>query len=210
MRTRVKICGITRVEDAVRAVALGVDALGLVFYSGSARAVSPESAVKIIAATAPFVTIVGLFLNADTPYVKNIMDSVRLDLLQFHGTETPQECAAHRKPFIKAVPMSGSVDVQEYMAAYPEAAGFLFDSHSPGKRGGLGRCFDWKRIPGDLGKPLILAGGLTPQNVGDAIRGTKPYAVDVSSGVEANKGSKDPAKMAAFMREVHRVDCSTN
>lgn len=210
MRTRVKICGIARVQDAVRAVELGVDALGLVFYSGSVRAVTPEAAVKIITATAPFVTIVGLFLNADPQYVKSIVDSVGLDLLQFHGTETPQECAAYRRPFIKAVPMSGPIDIQEYVAAYPDATGFLFDSHSPGKRGGLGRSFDWSRIPGHLGKPLILAGGLTPQNVGDAIRATTPYAVDVSSGVEANKGSKDPAKMAAFMQEVHRVDCSTS
>ena len=210
MRTRVKICGITRIQDAVCAVQLGVDALGLVFYAKSARAVSLKIARDIVAATGPFVTSVGLFLNADPKYVRRVIDAIPLNLLQFHGSEPPADCRAYDKPYIKAIPMGSNIDAYDYVLAYADAAGFLFDSHAPGKSGGSGERFDWNLLPQDLGKPLILAGGLNPQNVGDAIRVIKPYAVDVSSGVEADKGVKDTVKMAAFMREVRRVDYQTN
>ncbi len=210
MRTRVKICGITRIQDAECAVELGVDALGLVFYPKSARAVSLQTAREIIAVVAPFVTTVGLFLNADPKYVRRVIDAVPLNLLQFHGSEPPTECGAYGKPYIKAVSMSGNVETYDYVMAYADAAGFLFDSHTPGEGGGSGKRFDWDLLPQDLGKPLILAGGLNPQNVGEAIRITKPYALDVSSGVEADKGVKDAAKMAAFMREVRHVDYQTD
>ena len=208
MRTRVKVCGITRPEDAALASELGTDAIGLVFYAKSPRSVTLETASAIIEAAAPFVTRVGLFLNADPDYVQEVIECVPLDLLQFHGNESAADCQAHGKPYIKAVPMSNGFDPEAYTAAYPEAAAYLLDSHVLGRAGGSGVTFDWGLWPKALRKPLILAGGLTSENVGAAIRNTWPYAVDVSSGVEAAKGIKDAAKLAAFIKEVHSVNCT--
>jgi phosphoribosylanthranilate isomerase len=207
MRTRVKICGITQSRDAKLAAELGVDAIGLVFYRKSPRGITPQQAVEIIESTTPFVSIVGLFLNPEPAYVRKVLETVPLDVLQFHGSERSQDCDVYGKPYIKAVPMGGTVDALAYTAAYGNAAGFLLDSHVPGGAGGSGASFDWNRKPVNLNKPLILAGGLNDKNVSEAIRKLNPYAVDVSSGVEREKGIKDAVKMAAFIQEVHRVDC---
>lgn len=206
MRTRIKICGITRLEDALAAVSLGVDALGFVFVARSPRAVTPAQACEILRALPPFVTTVGLFLDAPVDEVREVLDQVPLDLLQFHGDERPADCTVHGRPYIKAVAMGEDTDVAAYAGAYADAAGLLLDSHRPGGMGGSGERFDWSRFPRDLQRPLILAGGLTPQNVGAALRATRAYAVDVSSGVEVRPGIKDPGRMQAFVEEVRRVD----
>ncbi|MBL4762703.1 MAG: phosphoribosylanthranilate isomerase, partial [Gammaproteobacteria bacterium] len=197
------ICGITRVEDALTAVALGVDAIGLVFYPKSPRYVSIPQAQAICQVLPPFVTCVGLFLNASATDIQNVIDQVPLNLLQFHGDESPADCDGFSLSYIKAIPMAGEVDMLAYAAAYPNASGFLVDSHVAGEQGGSGEVFDWNKIPKDLGFPLILAGGLNSDNVADAITQVKPYAVDVSSGVEKDKGIKDPEKMALFMNAVN-------
>ncbi len=206
MRTRVKICGITRVEDALKAAELGADAIGLVFYPKSPRAVDAETAHRIVQALPPFVTTVGLFLDAEPRDIRAVLATVPLDLLQFHGDECPADCGAYGRPYIKAVAMSGDTDVAAYMRSYPDAAGFLLDSHAPGAAGGTGNRFDWSQIPRDLGRPVILAGGLNPDNVGEAVRRTRIGGVDVSSGVESSPGIKDADKMRAFIEEVRRVD----
>jgi phosphoribosylanthranilate isomerase len=208
MRTRIKICGITRVEDARAAAELGADAIGLVFYAASARLVSAEQARRIIAATPPFVACVGVFLNADAAFVREILASVPLNVLQFHGEEPSEACKRFGRPYIKAVAMGADSDVLGYMARYPEAAGFLLDSHLPGQAGGSGAMIDWARIPSRIERPLILAGGLNVDNVAQAVRKIRPYGVDVSSGVERAKGIKDVAKIAAFINEVKLVDCN--
>jgi phosphoribosylanthranilate isomerase len=210
VRTRVKICGITRFQDAQRAVALGADAIGLVFYDKSPRVVSLPNALDIVKKIAPLVSIVGLFFDASRHYVRQIVDSVPIDLLQFHGDECPADCGIYGKPYIKAIPMGGAMDVAFYAQTYPDAKAYLLDSHAPGDAGGSGIAFNWERVPADLGKPLILAGGLDANNVSEAIRLVRPYAVDVSSGVEREKGIKDYGKMAEFMNEVRRVDCERN
>lgn len=206
MRTRVKICGITRIHDAQRAVALGIDAIGLVFYAKSSRAVSLRNATQIARAIGPFVTTVGLFLDATRQDVQQVIDTVPLDLLQFHGDECPADCGVHGKPYIKAIPMGAETDVVLFARSYPDACGFLLDSHVPGGAGGLGTPFDWDKIPANLSRPLILAGGLDARNITEAISRIRPYAVDISSGVESEKGIKDAKKMAEFMKEVRRVD----
>ncbi len=209
MRTRVKICGITRVEDAQVAANLGVDAIGLVFYENSPRVVTPRQAAEIVKSLPAFVTAVGLFLDADSAMVRDVLDQVPLDELQFHGDETAQACRQYARPYFKAVPMaSGMQAACSYMSAYPDARAFLLDSHGHGQAGGSGERFDWLQVTSDRQKPFILAGGITPGNVAEAIRTTRPYAVDVSSGVESAKGIKDPVKMAAFMQEVRDVDCN--
>lgn len=210
MRTRVKICGITRIEDARCAVELGVDAIGLVFYPKSPRAVSPHTAFEIVREIGPFVTIVGLFLDPARQYVRRVIDAVPVDLLQFHGNECPADCGVYGKPYIKAVPMGAKTQAVLYTNTYPDASGYLLDSHIPGGSGGAGVTFDWRLYPQGLGKPTILAGGLNPDNVAEAIRMTRPYAVDVSSGVETEKGIKDRERMIRFMKEVNRVDCRNN
>ncbi len=206
MRTRIKICGITRVEDALRAAELGADAIGLVFYPKSKRALTPAAAAEIVAALPPFVCSVGLFLDAREEAIRETLSAVPLDLLQFHGDECPADCAAYGRPYFKAIPMAGGTDVKAYAAAYPDARGFLLDSHAQGGAGGTGATFDWDGIPRGLGKPLILAGGLSAENVAEAIRRTRVYAVDVSSAVESRPGIKDAGKMAQFIEEVRRVD----
>ena len=199
---RSKICGITRVEDALVAAGAGADAIGLVFYDRSPRAVSVQLARAIIAALPPFVTTVGLFVNASRCEIGEILDAVPLDLLQFHGDETSAQCEGHGRPYIKALRVRPGEDIAACCAEYNQASGILLDTYVPGVPGGTGEVFDWSLVPADLGKPVILAGGLTADNVRAAIAQVSPYAVDVSGGVEASKGVKDAEKIRAFIREV--------
>jgi len=205
-RTRVKICGITRVEDAGAAVKYGADALGLVFYADSPRYLAKEQARVIADAVAPLVTIVGLFVNPSAETVSTVLDAVPLGLLQFHGAETNADCKKFGVPFIKSIAVSDDVDVLSRMQGYPDASGFILDAWQPQTHGGGGEVFDWERVPEHAPAPVILAGGLTPENVALAIRSTSPYAVDVSSGVESAKGIKSAEKIAAFMRGVENSD----
>lgn len=202
---RSKICGITRVEDALAAAHAGADAIGLVFYSKSPRAVSVQQAREIIAALPPFVTTVGLFVNASRCEINEILDAVALDALQFHGDETPAQCEGFHRPWFKALRVGGDEDVAGQVARYVNASGILLDTFVAGVPGGTGERFDWSLIPPGLTKPLILAGGLTAENVQQAIAEVRPYAVDVSGGVEASKGIKDAAKVQAFVERVRSV-----
>jgi len=214
MRTRVKICGITRVEDAIAAAHAGADAIGLVFWSGTPRCVSLDQARAIADAAPAFVTIVGLFVDPAADAVRAVLNAVPLDLLQFHGNEPADFCASFGRPYIKSVPVKPGVDLLQYAARYGDAHGLIFDAFEPGGLpGGTGKTFDWDALPDALARPLILSGGLTPQNVGAAIRTARPWAVDVSSGVETTgedgrprKGIKSAAKIAAFIREVRNAD----
>jgi phosphoribosylanthranilate isomerase len=203
MRTRVKICGITRREDAQAAVDAGADAIGLVFYPDSPRFVSNATASEIAAAVPPFVTVTGLFVNAPEARVREVLASVPLGLLQFHGQETNSECKRYALPFIKSVPMRPGFDGVAVMDSYPDAAGFLLDTWQPDTHGGGGKAFDWTAAPDYARRPMILAGGLTPENVAAAIGTVRPYAVDVSSGVEASRGIKSAERINAFMQGVH-------
>ncbi len=202
MRTRVKICGITRVEDALAAAAAGADAIGLVFDERSPRCVSPAQAEAVARALPPFVTVVGLFVDAARGRVDEVLSRVPLDLLQFHGAETPEQCRLYRRAYIKAIAMKPDVDLIALQARYADAAGLVLDTYSPAAAGGTGEAFDWARVPRNLKKPVILAGGLTPANVSAAISAAHPYAVDVSSGVELSKGIKDAGKISAFLEAV--------
>jgi phosphoribosylanthranilate isomerase len=204
--TRVKICGITRVDDLQAAVRSGADAIGLVFYQRSPRHVSLAQARQLAAALPPFVTLVGLFVDAEAAFVREVLANVPLDLLQFHGDESAQYCAQFDKPYLKAIRVKAGVDLLQCASEFGGARGLLLDAHVEGIPGGTGSAFDWALIPGDLPLPLILSGGLDTGNVAAAIEQVRPYAVDVSSGVEANKGIKDAAKIAAFINEVKRAD----
>lgn len=206
VRTRVKICGITRPEDGLRAAELGVDAIGLVFVAASPRAVDVSQAAAIIARLPPFITRVGLFVDAAVDQVETVLNQVTLDLLQFHGDEPADYCEQFDRPYLKAVSMRPERDVLSYMAGYPSATGFLLDAYHPALAGGSGEQFDWARVPAQCPQSIVLAGGLHPGNVAEAIRQVRPYAVDVSSGVESAKGVKDPTKMAQFMLGVQRGD----
>ena len=199
MRTRIKICGITRLEDARMAVEFGADAIGLVFYAPSPRSIDPEQARAIIAATPPFVTIVGLFVDPAPEQVESVLRRCSLGLLQFHGDEAPDFCRGFGLPYIKAARVRADADLVQYLSRYHAAQGWLLDAYHDQLYGGTGEAFDWKLIPRDLARPVILSGGLTPDNVGAAVRQVRPWAVDVSSGVEAAKGVKDAAKIAAFI-----------
>ncbi|BCQ60842.1 phosphoribosylanthranilate isomerase [Pseudomonas sp. NFPP10] len=201
---RSKICGITRIEDALAAVAAGADAIGLVFYAKSPRAVNVQQARAIIAALPPFVTSVGLFVNASRCELGEILDAVPLDLLQFHGDESAADCEGYHRPYIKALRVKAGDDIAAACLAYPRASGILLDTYVEGVPGGTGEAFDWSLVPQGLSKPIILAGGLTPDNVAAAIARVRPYAVDVSGGVEQGRGIKDPAKIQAFMQAVRR------
>jgi len=204
-RTRVKICGITRVEDAVAACAAGADAIGLNFYPPSPRAVTVEQAAVIRRAVGPFVTTVGLFVNATEATVEEATRRVGLDLLQFHGKETREQCEAFRMPYMKAVQVGQDVDLHALSRLYDSATALVLDTHDDKLWGGSGRTFDWEVVPPDLELPVVLAGGLTAVNVGDAIRRLRPYAVDVSGGVEQSPGIKDAARIIEFIKEVDRV-----
>jgi phosphoribosylanthranilate isomerase len=199
---RSKICGITRIEDALAAAEAGADAIGLVFYAKSPRAVSVQQARAIVAALPPFVTTVGLFVDASTCELEEILDAVPLDLLQFHGDETPAYCDAWHKPYIKALRVKPGDDIGAQIDAYGGARGVLLDTFVPGVPGGTGEAFDWSLVPPAASKPIILAGGLTPENVAAAIAQVRPYAVDVSGGVEMSKGIKDGEKIKGFIRAV--------
>lgn len=204
--TRVKICGITRVDDALAAARSGADGIGLVFYERSPRHVSIAQARQLAGALPPFVTIVGLFVNAEAAFVREVLENVPLDLLQFHGDETPEYCAQFNKPFLKAIRVKAGVNLLQCASDFRGARGLLLDAHVEGVPGGTGTAFDWELIPGDLPLPVILSGGLDAGNAAAAIEQVRPYALDVSSGVEASKGIKDAAKIAAFINEVKHID----
>ncbi|WP_010483013.1 phosphoribosylanthranilate isomerase [Pseudomonas sp. S9] len=199
---RSKICGITRFEDARVAVAAGADAIGFVFYAKSPRAVTIEQAQAIIAQLPPFVTTVGLFVDMPREQLSQLLQQVPLDLLQFHGDETPAQCEGFARPYIKALRVQPGDDIASQVAAYTSARGVLLDTFVSGVPGGTGQAFDWSLVPQGLEMPIILAGGLTPDNVEAAIRQVRPYAVDVSGGVEASKGIKDSSKVQAFVHAV--------
>ena len=201
-RTRVKICGITRLEDALVAVDLGVDALGLVFYAPSPRNVTIATAADVARQIPAFVSVVGLFVNAEPSFVEEVIANVGLSLLQFHGDETPEDCERFGLPYIKAIRVKADTNLVQYARDFTSAKALLLDTYTEGVAGGTGQMFDWNLIPSALPKPVILAGGLQANNVAQAIRQVKPYAVDVSGGVEATKGIKDAQKIAAFMQQV--------
>lgn len=205
---RVKICGITRLDDALAAIDAGADALGFVFYAPSPRAVSPAQAAEIIRQLPPFITTTALFVNETAEQVSRVIAETGIDLLQFHGDETAQFCGQFGRPYFKALRMAPDIDVAEQVSQYPDARGILLDAYRAGVPGGTGEVFDWGRIPENLDTPLILAGGLDHTNVAQAVAQVKPYAVDVSGGVEQSRGVKDKSKITLFMREVARANKS--
>jgi phosphoribosylanthranilate isomerase len=200
VRTRIKICGIRAVEHAQLAAREGADAIGLVFHAPSPRFVSVEAAAAISAALPPFVTAVGLFVDMPAEAVRSVLSRVPLDMLQFHGEESPEYCAAFGKPWLRAVRMSEGVDLVEWAHRFSRAKALLIDADVPGQAGGTGRTFDWGRVSRNLPLPIVLSGGLNAGNVGAAIRAVRPWAVDVSSGVESGRGVKDPARIVEFIR----------
>jgi phosphoribosylanthranilate isomerase len=206
---RVKFCGITRAEDARAAVALGADAVGLVFHAASPRAVSLPQAMAVVSGLPPFIARVGLFVDPKVDEVEMVLELGCVDVLQFHGDEPPEFCRRFGRPYIKALRVRPGMDVRAGAERHPDAAAVLLDAHEAGRPGGTGRTFDWSLIPRDLPRPVILAGGLTPANVADAIRRVRPYAVDVSGGIESGPGVKDHSLMQAFLREV-KTCCESN
>ena len=206
MRTRVKICGITRPEHARAAAGAGADAIGLVFYEPSPRYVTRARAREVCAALPPLVSIVGVFVNPAPREIEAAVDALPVDLLQFHGGEPPELCAGAGKPYVKAVRVRSRADVVDAAARYPDARALLLDAPHDALWGGTGKRFDWSEVPGGVDRPLVLAGGLTPENVAGAIRRVRPFAVDVSGGVERAPGEKDPERMERFVREVNGVD----
>jgi len=205
MRTRVKICGITRDEDLRATAEAGADAFGLVFYPPSPRFLTLESARQLSRAAPAFLTSVALFVNATEEEVKRVLQVVQPQVLQFHGEETPEFCRAFGVPYVKACRVKTGVDLLEYWRPFSDACGWLADAWVEGY-GGAGTGFDWSLVPAVRTKPLVLSGGLNPENVGEAIRRVKPWGVDVSSGVESAKGIKDAARIAAFVAEVRNAD----
>ena len=205
-KTTVKICGLTRAEDAIAAAQLGAHALGFVFYPPSPRHISARRAAEIIRLLPPFVTTVGLFVNASADDVSRVMDEVPLGLLQFHGDETPHYCAQFRRPYIKALRVRPEVDLLQYALQYESARGLLLDAFVSGVPGGTGESFDWNLIPAKLPLPVVLSGGLNSSNVIEAIRRVRPCAVDVSSGIESSPGIKDALKMNDFFKGVRDAD----
>ena len=205
-RTRVKICGITQLEDALVAIESGADALGFVFYEPSPRYVTPEKAAEIIKQLPAFVTTTALFVNASKEAVDRILRQTRIDLLQFHGGETPKFCGQFERPYIKALRMKPDLDLAVEAKSYSAAQAILLDAYRPGIPGGTGEVFDWDRIPAEHPAPIILAGGLTAENIAQAVQTVAPYAVDVSGGVEKSKGIKDAGKVEKFINEVNRAN----
>jgi phosphoribosylanthranilate isomerase len=205
MRTRVKICGITRPADGVAAAQAGADAIGLVFYPKSPRYLSAERAIEIRDALPPFVQTVALFVNADAAQVSQVLGRVKPSLLQFHGDETPEFCGQFGVPYVRAARVRQGLDLIEYLRPFASAAAWLLDSFVEAY-GGVGERFDWSLVPRRLERPLILSGGLERGNVAEAVRKLRPWGVDVSSGVESAKGIKDAAKIAAFIAEVRNAD----
>ena len=203
MRTRVKICGFTRVEDAVYAAHEGVDAIGLVFYPPSPRHVEIEQAIKIVNALPAFTSVVALFVDEQEARIREVLAKVSIDCLQFHGDEPAEACRIYGKRYIKAVRMQDGIDISALTHHYYDAAGLLLDAFHPDAKGGTGSRFDWDMIPGQCSLPIILAGGLDETNAKQAVQTVRPYALDVSSGVEAKKGVKDALKIAAFINQVN-------
>lgn len=203
-RTRIKFCGLTRPEDVDAAVAAGADALGFVLWPGSKRAIDEQRLARLAARVPAFVTRVGLFVDADPAWIACCAE--HLDLLQFHGDETPATCTAAGRPWIKALRMREGLDLEVAAATYVGARALLLDAYRPGVPGGTGATFDWSRIPASLSKPVILAGGLTPHNAAQAIAAVSPLAVDVSGGIESAPGIKDPERMEAFLSAVRQAD----
>lgn len=203
LRVRVKICGITSVQDALTAVKHGADAIGLVFYAPSSRNVSIAQAQEIARQIPAFVSVVGLFVNAEASFVNKVISQVKINLLQFHGDETPEACNQFSLPFIKAIRVKPDTNLIQCAIDFSAAKALLLDTYTEGLMGGTGHVFDWDLIPKQIAKPVILAGGLTADNVAQAIQKVQPYAVDVSGGVEMSKGIKDTDKIAAFMQQVY-------
>jgi phosphoribosylanthranilate isomerase len=206
MSVVVKICGITRAEDALAAAHAGAHAIGLVFHRDSPRYVEPARAASIVARLPPFITAVGLFVDAPPQSVRDVLARVPLQLLQFHGDEPPEYCAGFGLGYLKAIRVRAGVDLLQCAGRYATARGLLLDTYDPARAGGTGVSFDWSLIPASLPLPIVLAGGLTPDNVAQAVRHVRPWAVDVSSGVEQAKGIKDAAAIAAFVRGARRED----
>ncbi|MBM4207615.1 MAG: phosphoribosylanthranilate isomerase [Gammaproteobacteria bacterium] len=202
MRTRIKVCGLTNADDAAYAARLGADAIGLVFYPPSPRNIDILTAQDIVRVLPAFVTVVALFVNEQENTIRRILDQVPIDCLQFHGDESPSACQQFGKRYIKAVRMRDDTDIGALTEQYQGADALLMDAYDPVQQGGTGGRFDWKLVPKVNSLPIILAGGLDANNVGLAIKQTRPYAVDVSSGVEINKGIKDKTKIAAFIAAV--------
>lgn len=205
MRIRTKICGITCLEDALQAIHSGADALGFVFYEASPRYVSVKSAADICRNLPPFVSKVGLFVNAEASTVQSVIDEVGLDLLQFHGDEQEKTCVKYKVPYIKAIRIRGQNDFSQAEQQFHSSLGILVDTYKPGIPGGTGESFDWSLLPEKRSKPLILAGGLNENNVYQAIQSVRPYAVDVSGGVEQAKGKKNHNTVTQFLNEVSRA-----
>ena len=206
MRTRTKICGFTRVDDAVEAAKLGVDAIGLVFYPPSPRNVNLEQAADIVSALPAFITVVALFVDEKERRIKEILSQVSIDCIQFHGNEAATDCRIYNKSYIKAIRMKQGLDIIKISTDYQDASALLLDAYHPGIHGGSGSQFDWDLIPENNSLPIILAGGLDEGNAEQAVKKVRPYALDVSSGVERTKGIKDVAKMAAFIEAINEGD----
>ncbi len=200
--TRVKICGITNSSDAQLACNYGADAIGLVFYPPSPRYVTIEQAAQVVESLPPFVHSVALFVNAQREEIENVINHAAIDLIQFHGDESAQFCRSFKRPYIKAIRMKEGLDLYAVQQEYACARGLLLDTYKKGIPGGTGETFNWEKVPHDLNKPVILAGGLIAENVAQAIKQVQPYAVDVSGGVEASKGKKDREKIARFMENI--------
>ncbi len=206
MRTRVKICGFTQPDDAVAAANLGVDAIGLVFYPPSPRHVSIEQAKKIVQALPAFVSVVALFVDEQETQIRTVLEQLPVDCLQFHGEESVEACRLYNKPYMKALRVKPELDIMAAAEEYQDAAALLLDAYHPGIKGGSGSQFDWNLIPENCLLPVVLAGGLQVENARQAVETVKPYALDVSSGVESSKGIKDVAKMAAFIQAIKEGD----
>jgi len=201
-RTRVKICGITRLEDARHAAATGADAIGLMMHPPSSRALSLDQAIEIRRALPPFVTSTAVFLDDSEDWIAQVLHHVKPDSLQFHGNESAEFCASWGLPYLKAIPMGSIEDPLQYARQFDSAQGFLLDSNAAGRLGGSGDTFDWSRIPTSFAYPVVLAGGINPSNVAEAISRVRPWGVDVSSGVESGKGVKDPVLVEQFIEQV--------
>jgi phosphoribosylanthranilate isomerase len=204
--TRIKCCGMTRVEDALLAAQLGADAIGVVLTARSKRRVTLEQAQAIVRALPPFVSSVALLMDDDADFVLEAIDAIQPDLLQFHGAEADDWCAQFGRRYLKAIAMGEGAAALPQLRRFPGAAGLLLDGHGLGEAGGSGKAFDWSLMPRDMTQPLILAGGLTPANVADAVRVARPWGVDVASGIESAPGIKDAQKLADFIAAVRQVD----
>jgi phosphoribosylanthranilate isomerase len=207
-RTRIKVCGITQLSEALFIAHQGADSLGLVFHPNSPRFLGLDAARKIRDAMPPFVTITALFMDETREWVEEVLSAINPDCLQFHGDESEADCVRWNQPYIKSISMGSTVNVETYAAQYPSAQGVLFDSNAAGLQGGSGDTFDWSKIPSSFDRPLLLAGGLNPANVAEAVTQVRPWCVDVSSGVEISKGLKDLNLIKQFFQEVVRGDAN--